>query len=393
MSYKKVIWPIIIVVIGAGIYYYLISHNIIKDFITRHIATPKELLCIIIIGSMILLWRFFHNKAILKNKIDWAQYPDLEKIRNVIKILGIICLILSPINFLNTGVIEGYTGTLIEDIEEPVRIPSIMRLSLIIFPYIVYCDYIFLSGNPNALFHVRNLLMLLLLPFIIGGGFLCFLLYQDRLFVDFSNKYILCSFIVLPLLLAYIVKLVLITYDTNVNEVFPSKERKINILDLFLCFFLYYVGICLYSGNISSVENFIFKQAKIEDSNKLSSDNVIEQKTPIMRKSDKPIVIFYPQNATIIDAEGSHNFEDFDCPNMNIADRGNTIKVSWGGDNIVLNKTTNNEDTYNATGNTSRGKMTIKAYRSSTSGEIYLVTVIASNPRPNVSLIIINFKQ
>lgn len=372
MRYKKNTWiTIITVVIVIVLVFFMVS--LIKKFIIRPKATLSELLWLIAIGLIVYLWCFFHDTAISKSKIDWTQYSDLRKIKNAIIILGIICLIISPINFLSIPFLEGYIG---EAIEDPFRIPSIMRLSLIIFPYITYCDYIFVSGNPNALFHVRNFLMLLLLPFIIFGGFLCLLLYQDRLFVDFSNKYVLCSFIILPFLLACVVKLILITCGANANEAFPKKERKISILDLFLCFFLYYGGVGLYSGNISFVENFIFKQAQ----------------KPIIEKPKNPIVTFYPQNATIVDSEGHHSFGSYDAPNMNVTDKYKFVKVSWGGNEVVLNETENNEDTYFASTETSKGKLTIIAYRSSRSEKIYLVTVQMPNPTPNVDYITINFK-
>lgn len=377
MRYKKNTWITIITVVIGLVFFMVSLVSLIKRFIIRPKATLSELLWLIAIGLIVYLWCFFHDKAISKSKIDWTQYSDLRKIKNAIIILGIICLILSPIHFLSIpfleGFLEGYIG---EAIEAPFRIPSIMRLSLIIFPYIAYCDYIFVSGNPNALFHVRSFFMLLLLPFIIWGGFLCLLLYQDRLFMDFSNKLILCSFIILPFLLACVVKLILITCGANANEAFPKKERKISILDLFLCFFLYYGGVGLYSGNISFVENFVFKQ---------------EQK-PIIENPKNPIVIFYPQNATIVDSEGHHSFGSYDAPNMNVTDKCKSVKVSWGGNEVVLNETENSEDTYFASAETSKGKLTIIAYRSSRSGKIYLVTVQMPNPTPNVDYITINFK-
>lgn len=104
------------------------------------------------------------------------------------------------------------------------------------------------------------------------------------------------------------------------------------------------------------------------------------------------MTIFYPQNATIIDSDGSHNFTSYDCPNMNVIDNGNTIGISWGGDNVVLNKSYINSDTYSAVSNTSSGKVTIKAFRSSASGKIYLVTVAMPNPTSDVLHITINFK-
>lgn len=382
MSYKKVIlFSIIIIVFG----YFVIS-----NLITRPKETLLYYLWLILFCVTIYLWYFFHNKAISKSKISWAKYSDLRKIRNTIKLLGIIILIVSPINFLNLGYFEGYLKGLGN--EESFRIPSIMRLSVIIFPYIVYCDYIFIKGNSNALFHVRSLLMTLLLPFIIFIGYLVHLFYQDELLLDFSNKYVLLSFVVFPFLLACVVKLILITYGINANEVFLKKERKINILDLFICFFLYYGSIGLCFGDISFVENLILKQAKIETSNRIIFHKILEQKVPIEQETNRPVATFHPQNATIVDSEGSHNFDSYDSPNMNVVDIDNSVKAAWGGIEIILSQTTSNEDTYYASGETSRGKVTLTAYRSSRSGEIYLVTAQMPNPSPDVKFITINFK-
>lgn len=108
--------------------------------------------------------------------------------------------------------------------------------------------------------------------------------------------------------------------------------------------------------------------------------------------SNNEKTVFHPQNAIVVDSEGSHNFTSYDCPNMNVTDNGNTVGISWGGDNVVLNESHSNSDTYTAIGNTSRGKVTIKAFRSSASGKIYLVTVAMPNPTLDVLHITINFK-
>lgn len=105
-------------------------------------------------------------------------------------------------------------------------------------------------------------------------------------------------------------------------------------------------------------------------------------------------IVFYPQNAIIVDEQGSHNFEHFDCPNMNVTDdNGKRVVISWGGDNVVLYKCANNDDTYLATGHTSRGDLTLRAFRSSSSGQIYLVTATMPNPTSDVKQITINFKH
>lgn len=103
-------------------------------------------------------------------------------------------------------------------------------------------------------------------------------------------------------------------------------------------------------------------------------------------------ITFRPRNANIVDLEGSHNFTSYDCPNMNVIDKKESIDISWGGDKVILHRNSYNEDTYTATGNSSRGIITVRAFRSSASEKIYLITVAMPNPTPDVKHITINFK-
>ena len=121
-----------------------------------------------------------------------------------------------------------------------------------------------------------------------------------------------------------------------------------------------------------------------------SASNRAEQGQHLQDKSKT--ITFLLENATIVDLEGSHTFESFDSPNMNVTDNGSSVKVAWGGTEVILKTTTSNSDTYYCEGETSKGKIAVTAYRSSRSGEIYLVTVQMPNPSPNVNFITINFK-
>lgn len=133
--------------------------------------------------------------------------------------------------------------------------------------------------------------------------------------------------------------------------------------------------------NVSSINNEV-------SYNGLARNNMVETDTTFA------MVTFFPQNATIVDEQGRHNFEHFDCPNMEVGDdNGKRVHISWGGDEVVLYKSPNNADTYTATGHTSRGNVTLRAFRSSSSRQIYLVTAIMPNPTTDVKLITINFKH
>lgn len=120
------------------------------------------------------------------------------------------------------------------------------------------------------------------------------------------------------------------------------------------------------------------------------ASNKAEQGQYLQDKSKT--ITFQPKNAIIVDSDGSHTFESFDSPNMNVTDNGSSVKVAWGGTEVILKTTTSNNDTYYCEGETSKGKIAVTAYRSSRSGEIYLVTVQMPNPSPNVNFITINFK-
>lgn len=157
----------------------------------------------------------------------------------------------------------------------------------------------------------------------------------------------------------------------NFNTIIIRGMRKISFLWLFIIIVV------------------IALPAKAQDMNILVKHSRIKGNTSNL---DYGTMVFHPRNATIVDSEGSHNFTSYDCPNMNVTDNGSTVNVAWGGDNVVLKETRNNSDTYIATGDTSRGRVTIKAFRSSSSGKIYLVTVTMPNPSPDVQHITMNFK-
>lgn len=135
--------------------------------------------------------------------------------------------------------------------------------------------------------------------------------------------------------------------------------------------------------SIEKIQKILEHQNNLKNKNKQSGMAISHNKKP---------VTFCPQNAMVVDETGSHNFTSYDCPNMNVTDKGNSVDISWGGDNVTLNRSANNSDTYTATGNTPRGNLTIKAFRSSASGKIYLVTATMPNPTSDVRYITINFK-
>lgn len=97
---------------------------------------------------------------------------------------------------------------------------------------------------------------------------------------------------------------------------------------------------------------------------------------------------FKPIKATITDSQGSFTSSTFDCPNMIVVDKGNAIQISWGGENNSLSKS-NSPGTYVASQAKPNTTMKFVAYRSSSSGTIYLVICTT---RSNGKSVDIHFK-
>ena len=81
---------------------------------------------------------------------------------------------------------------------------------------------------------------------------------------------------------------------------------------------------------------------------------------------------FSPVKATITDSQGSFTSSNFNCPNMTVYDKGSSVLLSWGGENIPLSKSSS-PDTYIASQSKSGTTMKFVAYRSSSTRQIYLV--------------------
>ena len=82
--------------------------------------------------------------------------------------------------------------------------------------------------------------------------------------------------------------------------------------------------------------------------------------------------VFRPVKATMTDSQGSFTSSNFNCPNMVVYDKGNSVQLSWGGENIPLSRS-NSPDTYIASQSKSGTTMKFVAYRSSSTRQIYLV--------------------
>jgi hypothetical protein len=99
-------------------------------------------------------------------------------------------------------------------------------------------------------------------------------------------------------------------------------------------------------------------------------------------------ITFSPVSSTISDSEGSFSSSNFDCPSMVVYDKGSSVQLSWGGENIPLSKSSS-PDTYIASQSKSGTTMRFVAYRSSSTGRIYLVICTTKSNGKSVE---INFK-
>jgi hypothetical protein len=99
-------------------------------------------------------------------------------------------------------------------------------------------------------------------------------------------------------------------------------------------------------------------------------------------------ITFNPVSSTISDSEGTFSSSNFDCPSMIVYDKTNSVLLSWGGENIPLYKG-NSPDTYVASQTKSGVTMSFVAYRSSSTGRIYLVICTTKG---NGQSVVINFK-
>jgi hypothetical protein len=97
---------------------------------------------------------------------------------------------------------------------------------------------------------------------------------------------------------------------------------------------------------------------------------------------------FRPVKATITDSQGSFTSSNFNCPSMVVYDKGSSVQLSWGGENIPLSKSSS-PDTYIASQSKSGTTMRFVAYRSSSTGRIYLVICTTKSNGKSVE---INFK-
>ena len=89
---------------------------------------------------------------------------------------------------------------------------------------------------------------------------------------------------------------------------------------------------------------------------------------------------FRPVKATISDNQGTFTSTNFNCASMSVLDKGTSVILSWGGENIPLYKEEYSPDTYSTS--QSKNGTTIKfvAYRSSNTRKIYLVICTTTEP-------------
>lgn len=117
-------------------------------------------------------------------------------------------------------------------------------------------------------------------------------------------------------------------------------------------------------------------------------DDISEYERP--RRESKPsTTTFRPVSATLTDSQGSFTSQNFNCGNLYLVDKRNSLEVTIAGDKFTLYPNVFSPDTYQF--EASRSNQTIKfvAHRSSSTDKIYLVV---STTIMNGQKVVINFK-
>lgn len=89
---------------------------------------------------------------------------------------------------------------------------------------------------------------------------------------------------------------------------------------------------------------------------------------------------FRPVKATISDNQGTFTSTNFNCASMSVSDKGTSVTLSWGGENIPLYKDKYSPDTYSTSQSKNGITMKFVAYRSSNTKKIYLVICTTIEP-------------
>lgn len=89
---------------------------------------------------------------------------------------------------------------------------------------------------------------------------------------------------------------------------------------------------------------------------------------------------FRPVKATITDSQGSFTSSNFNCASMSVSDKGASVILSWGGENIPLNKDKYSPDTHSTSQSKNGTTVRFVAYRNSNTRKIYLVICTTIEP-------------
>jgi hypothetical protein len=109
----------------------------------------------------------------------------------------------------------------------------------------------------------------------------------------------------------------------------------------------------------------------ITEATNLSNNKAIP--TQNNSSKDLPVTTFKPFSATLTDELGSYTSDHFDSSNLYLVDNSSSLEVTVAGDKFTLFPIGYGKDTYQCEGSHNRGDVKFVAYRSSSSGKIYLV--------------------
>lgn len=279
-------WIIGGVAIIYALFYLL---GIIVGIFTETKETLLYMLNYLVIGCFAFLWENMHEKAMYKSPINWVECHDLRRVKNAIITLGVFDIALQ-FELLPALFCPDFQGESIW-LSNTYMIKLSIAL-LLFFLYIVYCDYTFVTGKSNAIFHVRILFSLTILSLILLL-FGCYCLRHPNE-VPIGSGLFWATLAIMPIvlfLIARIMQIIILTYKNYAQTAFSRDRIQIKSLDLFLGMLIPFFMVFFCLLDYTPLQNVF----SVSESTK--------QEIQPIKEIDKGIsnpITFSPQNATIV---------------------------------------------------------------------------------------------
>ncbi len=194
-------------------------------------APNSKIACSILVLFLIpLIIVIIHNKLKKQNKIDWIIYPDLQWLRNFLLIST--CIIYQ--NLLLTWLDMSSTV--------PVSVNPIatMLVGIIGGSFLFYSYISMMKGRKDTILIIRSILWASLIECIVYIMLFANFLLKEIPYSNIDNlllfKVILLSMIIIcTILMSFIIKGIMITYNSNIKKVFLPLNGLSFWFSLSLC--------------------------------------------------------------------------------------------------------------------------------------------------------------